>query len=159
PTVGRQLLRDPRALRIVALVLGAIGLMPGLPRLPFAAIVIALLVAASRLRSEEPDLAEADATRDEGAADLAVDPDDPRALIERLRVEPLELHLAYDVLDLTDQEAGGDLLQRVRSLRRQIAEELGVVMPAVRTSDDVTLDPSTYRILVHGVEVARGSAP
>jgi flagellar biosynthesis protein FlhA len=157
PTVGRQLLRDARALRIVALVLAAIGLMPGLPKLPFVVLVTGLFVAASRLGTgppaDEPDEAGAD------DADLAVDPDDPRALIERLRVEPLELHLAYDVLDLIDPDTGGDLLQRVRSLRRQIADELGVVMPAVRTSDDVTLDPATYRILVHGVEVARGSAP
>lgn len=157
PTVGRQLLRDARALRIAALVLGAIGLMPGLPKLPFIALVVGLLIASTR----SGNVADGDTVAESGDDDatLALDPDDPRALIDRLRIEPLELHLAYDVLDLTDQEAGGDLLQRVRSLRRQIAEELGLVMPFVRTSDDVTLDPSTYRILVHGVEVARGTAP
>ncbi|MFP4634925.1 MAG: flagellar biosynthesis protein FlhA [Nitriliruptoraceae bacterium] len=157
PVVGRQLFHDARTLRIAALVVLALGLMPGLPKLPFAVIIIGLLVAASRAGTTE------DAT-DEGAADAAdasveLDPDDPRALMDRMRVEPLELHLAYDVLDLTDQDAGGDLLQRVRSLRRQLAEELGIVIPFIRTSDDVTLEPATYRILVHGVEVARGSAP
>jgi flagellar biosynthesis protein FlhA len=156
PTVGRQLLRDPRALRIASVVLAGIGLLPGLPKLPFAALVIGLLVAASRRSSEAASEVEAAAADD---AVVALDPDDPRALIEQLRIEPIELHLAYDVLDLIDQEAGGDLLQRVRALRRQIGEELGVVMPLVRTCDDVTLPPSSYRILLHGVEVARGAAP
>jgi flagellar biosynthesis protein FlhA len=156
PTVGRQLLREPRALRIAAVVLAAIGLLPGLPKLPFVAMVVGLLVVAARRSAEDAS------TQDTTAPDetvVAMDPDDPRALIEQLRVEPLELHLAYDVLDLTDQEAGGDLLQRVRALRRQIGEELGLVMPLVRTCDDVTLPSSSYRILLHGVEVARGSAP
>jgi flagellar biosynthesis protein FlhA len=158
PTVGRQLLREPRALRTAALVLGAIGLMPGLPKLPFALLVITLLILAARGSATNKQAAEQGAQESEDAA-IELDPDDPRALIDRLRIEPLELHLAYDVLDLTDQDAGGDLLQRVRALRRQIADELGVVMPFVRTADDVTLDPATYRILVHGVEVARGTAP
>ncbi len=167
PMVGRQLLRDPRALRIGAAVLLLIGLLPGLPKLPFFAIVLGLIYASTRTTPSEVDVvADARAARrGESVAgggedeEIALDPDDPRALIERLRVEPLELHLAYDVLDLTDQDSGGDLLQRVRSLRRQIADELGVVLPAVRTSDDVTLDPANYRILVHGVEVGRGTAP
>ena len=155
PAVGRQLLHNPRALRIAALVLAGLALLPGLPKLPFAAIVIGLLVAAGR---SSADAAVAHEQAEEAAV-LPSDPDDPRALIEQLRIEPLELHLAYDVLDLTDQDVGGDLLQRVRSLRRQIGEELGVVMPLVRTCDDVTLPASSYRILLHGVEVARGTAP
>ncbi len=157
PAVGRQLFADARTLRIAALVIFVIGLMPGLPKIPFAVIVIALLVAAARSNTAK---AEAEVERQEqDDAEVALDPDDPRALIDRMRVEPLGLHLAYDVLDLTDQDAGGDLLQRVRSLRRQLADELGLVIPFVRTSDDVTLEPCTYRILVHGVEVARGTAP
>jgi flagellar biosynthesis protein FlhA len=158
PTVGRQLLREPRALRIAALVLGGLGLLPGLPKLPFIVIVIGLLVAASRSASASAAVdAAAEAGEETGL--VHADPDAPEALIEQIRVEPLELHLAYDVLDLTDQEAGGDLLQRVKALRRQVAEELGVVMPLVRTCDDVTLPSGTYRILLHGVEVARGTAP
>ncbi|WP_211262657.1 flagellar biosynthesis protein FlhA [Nitriliruptor alkaliphilus] len=158
PTVGRQLFRDPLVLRIGAVVTGALMLLPGLPKLPFFVIVVALAFASTRAAAAEKA---APATTDAsgGAVLPPPDPDDPKVLIEQLRVEPIELHLAYDVLDLTDHERGGDLLQRVRSLRRQVAEELGVVLPLVRTLDDVTLEPSTYRILLHGVEVARGGAP
>jgi flagellar biosynthesis protein FlhA len=157
PTVGAQLLREPRALRIAALVLAGIGLLPGLPKLPFLLLVGGLLFAASRASSVQAE--EEQQREEEISQSVQADPDDPRALIEQMRVEPLELHLAYDVLDLTDQEAGGDLLQRVKALRRQVAEDLGVVMPLVRTCDDVTLPSSSYRILLHGVEVARGTAP
>src|SRR5690606_10650569 len=90
---------------------------------------------------------------------VTVAPDSPEALLPGMRVEPLELHLAFDILDLIDTDRGGDLLDRVRALRSQIAQELGFVMPYVRTRDDVTLPPSTYRILLRGVEVARGTAP
>ncbi|GGI06731.1 flagellar biosynthesis protein FlhA [Egicoccus halophilus] len=160
PIVGRQLMRDPRVLRIAAGVMGGLGLLPGLPKLPFLVIVVSLLVMASRAAGDNA-AAVAQAAADGADADgvVRLDPDDPRALIDQLRVEPLELHLAYDVLDLTDPEVGGDLLQRVRALRRQIGEELGLVMPLVRTADDVTLPAGSYRILLHGVEVARGTAP
>jgi flagellar biosynthesis protein FlhA len=157
PTVGRQLFRDPLVLRIGAVVTAVLMLLPGLPKLPFALIVTALFVASTRAanRTDGPSAAGTDAT----STAPTLDPDDPKVLIEQLRVEPLELHLAYDVLDLTDPDRGGDLLQRVRALRRQVAEDLGVVLPLVRTLDDVTLEPSTYRVLLHGVEVARGGAP
>jgi flagellar biosynthesis protein FlhA len=76
-----------------------------------------------------------------------------------MRVEPLELEIAYDLIDLVDNSKGGDLLDRVRSLRRKLALELGVVIPLVRTRDNLELPASTYTIRVHGVEVGRGEAP
>jgi len=76
-----------------------------------------------------------------------------------MRVEPLELELAYDLIDLVDSSSGGDLLDRVRALRRKLALELGIVIPLVRTRDNLDLPPKTYAIRLHGVEVARGEAP
>ena len=154
-TLGRQLLRRRHALRIGAGVVVGMALVPGLPKLPFVLMAGALVVASSRT------LEDGDASESTGEADsaVAISPDDPEALIGQMRVEPLELHLAYDILDLIDQDAGGDLLERVRSLRRQVANDLGVVMPLVRTRDEITVPPSTYRILVNGVPVATGTAP
>jgi len=65
--------------------------------------------------------------------------------MSRMRSEPLELRLAYDLVDLAN---GGDLLPRIRELRRQLATELGMVMPQVNTSDDATLPAGEYRISV-----------
>ena len=76
-----------------------------------------------------------------------------------MRVEPLELEIAYDLIDLVDAAKGGDLLDRVRALRRKLALELGVVIPLVRTRDNLELPASTYTIRVHGVDVGRGEAP
>ena len=151
----RQLLGNPQALRLSAGVLLAIGLIPGLPKVPFIALSVGLFVASGRARTEAEQAA---AVHDEEPV-VKASSDDPEAMIGQLRVEPLELHLAYDVLDLIDPERGGDLLERVRALRHQIASELGFVMPLVRTRDDVSLESASYRILLHGVAVAEGTAP
>ena len=76
-----------------------------------------------------------------------------------MRVEPLELELAYDLIDLVDASTGGDLLDRVRALRRKLALELGIVIPPVRTRDNLDLPPTTYAIRMHGVEVGPGRGP
>jgi len=76
-----------------------------------------------------------------------------------MRIDPLELELAYDVVDLVDPAAGGDLLDRVRALRRKVALDVGVVIPPVRTRDSLDLPAHTYVVKVHGVEMGRGEAP
>ena len=92
-----------------------------------------------------------------GAAGPA--PDTPEELAVDMRVEPLELEIGLGLMDLADTARGGDLLDRVRALRRKVAMELGIVIPPVRTRDNLDLPPSVYAIRVHGVEVARGEAP
>ena len=154
PLLTRQLLGNPKAVRIAGFVIAGLGLLPGLPKVPFFALAGALLLAASRAKGR----VETEATEAEVAV-VETSPDDPEALVGQMRIEALELHLAYDALDLIDPSRGGDLLERVRSLRRQIAMELGLIMPYVRTRDDVALPSATYVILLHGVEVGRSSAP
>ena len=152
-----QVFGNRTAVRMGAGIIAAMGLLPGLPILPFFGIGLGLLVVSSRL----PDQVDTDGepARAPDAPEITISPDDPEALIADMHVEPLELHLAYDVLDLIDPLKGGDLLERVRSLRRSMANELGIVMPYVRTRDDVTLPAWSYRILLRGVEVGRGEAP
>jgi flagellar biosynthesis protein FlhA len=148
-----QVFGNPQAMRIGAVVVAALGMLPGLPKLPFLAIAGALWLIGRR------KAAPAEEAEVEAGPEIRVGPDDPEALIERIRVEPLELHLAHDILDLLDAHRGGDLMERVRSLRRQIADELGLVIPLLRARDDAALPPSTYRIILRGTEVGRGSAP
>jgi flagellar biosynthesis protein FlhA len=78
---------------------------------------------------------------------------------ENLKVDPLELLLAPDVVDLVDPARGGDLLDRVRALRRKTALDLGVILPPVRTRDGATLQPGTYEIRIGGSTVTTGEAP
>ena len=93
------------------------------------------------------------------AADVPPPQDPTDAIRTEMRVEPLELEIAYDLVDLVDASRGGDLLDRVRALRRKLALELGMVIPLVRTRDNLDLPPHTYTIRVHGVEMGRGEAP
>ena len=92
---------------------------------------------------------------DEGEAPL--DPDDPQLLAGEIRPEPLGLELAVDMVDLVDPAVGGDLLDRVRALRRKLALELGLIIPAVHTRDNMDLLPGEYAIMMHGVEMAPGT--
>ena len=153
----RQLGQQRQAVRLAGAAIVLLGLIPGLPKLPFFAVGGAMLFVSTRLR----DTAEAEQRPGLPAPDApaAPAPDSPEALVEQMRVEPLELEVAFDLVDLVDPGRGGDLLERVRALRRKLAGELGVVIPLVRTRDNLNLPAHTYTIRVHGVELARGQAP
>jgi flagellar biosynthesis protein FlhA len=143
-----------QALQVASVCIGGIALIPGLPKVPFVMVGVGLWVVASRVK--RADAAEAA----EAAQELAAPTEQPEAdLTTEMRVEPLELEVAFGLMDLVDPDRGGDLLTRVRSLRRKIALELGVVVPPVRTRDNIELPPHGYVIRVHGVEVGRGEAP
>jgi flagellar biosynthesis protein FlhA len=152
--VASQLLARKDALRAAAVVVGLLGLLPGLPKVSFLGLAAALFFASSRKKADGvgPDAKQAEHA-------MVANPDDPQALLNEIRVEPLELELGHGILDLIDTSGGGDLLPRVKALRRQIALELGFIMPMIRTRDDLSLSPEAYRILLHGVEVGRGVAP
>ena len=134
----------------------ALGLVPAMPKLPFFIVGGTLLFLATRIG--KPSDAPAEPTPEE-VAPTSPQKDSPMAIAQDMRVEPLELELAYDLIDLVDAASGGDLLDRVRALRRKLANEIGIVVPLVRTRDNLDLPPRHYAIRVHGVEVARGQAP
>lgn len=158
--MGNELLaqfgKQKQAMQIAGGMILALGLVPGLPKLPFLIIGAAALFIATRMKEpgEEPEV-------EPDIEDLPIAPqkDSPMQIAQDMRVEPLELELAYDLIDLVDAASGGDLLDRVRALRRKLAQEIGIVVPLVRTRDNLDLPPRHYAIRVHGVEVARGQAP
>jgi flagellar biosynthesis protein FlhA len=156
-TVARQLTQNRRALQIGGGAALALCLIPGLPKIPF--LVVGGLVLFIAHRQKATDSAESEAIEQEATQ---AQPDATESLLGEMRVDPLELALAPDLVDLVgsgDVATGGDLLDRVRALRRKVALELGVVMPPVRTRDDLDLPLSTYAIRISGVEVGRGQAP
>lgn len=147
-----QLLRSPVALRVAALSVATLGLMPQMPKLPFFALGGVLAFLATRAGTPPEDAPVEAAAAEESGERTEV-------MLEQVRVEPLELELATDLLDLLDPARGGSLMERVRALRKRIASDLGLVVPPVRTRDAVALPASAYVIRVHGVETARGEAP
>jgi flagellar biosynthesis protein FlhA len=151
-----QFSRQRTAVRVGGVAVLVMGLIPGLPFLPFALVGGVTLLVGMRLA--DPD--ERAATAASAAAEVpALSPDSPQQLAIDMRVEPLELEVAYDLVELVDPASGGDLLDRVRALRRKMALDLGIVLPLVRTRDNLDLPPHTYAVRVHGVEVGRGEAP
>ncbi|GAA3801577.1 flagellar biosynthesis protein FlhA [Nocardioides panacisoli] len=151
--VGQVLARQ-LPLRVAGAGALVLCLIPGLPKIPFIVAGGAMLLLSSRV-DENPEGA-ADVA--EGTAELAV-PDSPELLAAEIRVDPLGLELSADLIDLVDSRSGGDLLDRVKALRRKIAGELGIVIPPVRTRDNMELPLHTYAITLFGAEVARGEAP
>ncbi|SNS49336.1 flagellar biosynthesis protein FlhA [Geodermatophilus saharensis] len=150
-----QLGRFRQPVRIAGGAALALCLIPGLPKLPFLVIGGAFLLMAARMQEVPAD----DETAPAAEADDEPRPDSPEAIAERMRVDPLELEVAFDLVDLVDTARGGDLLDRVKALRRKVAMETGLVIPLVRTRDNLDLPASQYVIWLNGVPAAKGSSP
>jgi flagellar biosynthesis protein FlhA len=142
-----QLAGRARPLAVAAGVLGMLGLFPGLPALPF--VVPAAILGVTAFRMERKGAP--------APAAAAAAPTGPENVDALLPIDPLQLELGYGLLGLLGEAAGsGDLLERIRALRRQCATELGIVVPPVRIRDNVTLGANQYALRLRGVEVARG---
>jgi flagellar biosynthesis protein FlhA len=162
--VLKQFAHQHKVLRMGGLVVAAFAIVPGLPKLPFLVVGGLTYIMGRRLAGTEQTLlaeeqAEAAALAAADAASGAAPLDEVDDLARRMRVEPIGLELAVDLVDLADPGMGGDLLDRVKALRRKLALEIGVIIPPVRTRDNLELPQSVYTINIHGVEVGRGSAP
>lgn len=153
--IVRQLTRHKTPLQVAGGGAVALCLIPGMPKLPFLLVGGALLLASTRV-VEETD--EADTSGDVPAM-AATSTDTPEQMVADIQIDPIGLELSADLIDLVDPASGGDLLDRVKALRKKVASDIGVVMPPVRTRDNLELPMKTYVITLFGVEVARGEAP
>ena len=151
--VGTQVFGQRRALAVAAVLLGLIGIVPGMPNLPFLLFAGILGYAAWRLKKHEdaaaaPDTPDAVAPGAAPVAELSWD--------EVAPVEPLGLEVGYKLIALVDKAQGGELLTRLKGVRRKLTQDLGFLIPAVHVRDNLEMAAGQYRILVHGVPVAGG---
>lgn len=153
-TLTKQLLSSPLVLIIVGITITVLGVftpMGVVVTLPIAAVWFFI---ASRLNKQQK-IAEVESeidTEDEAAEEIRK----PENVISLLQVDPIELEFGYGIIPLADVHQGGDLLDRVVMIRRQIALELGSIVPIVRLRDNIQLAPNAYSIKIKGVEVAKG---
>jgi len=154
--VVTQILAQRQAIRIGGVAVILLAMIPGLPKLPF--LVLGGTVLMIGMRANDPHTKPVDAGNADQTSAVPA-PDSTEALVNEMRVEPLELELAFDLVDLVDVGTGGELLDRVKALRRKLALEIGMVIPMVRIRDNVDLPPGSYAIRLNGVEVARGESP
>ncbi len=149
--VVAQILHHPRVLQLAGISLLILGLVPGLPHLPFLLLGLLFLflhsVSVRRKREEEAPLP---VTEEPPPAD------ESEAVMRLIAAEPLEVELGLGLLSLADPSQGGDLIERIKAIRRQLALELGFVMPLVRVRDNLDLPAHQYVIKMRGGEVARG---
>ncbi|MEO5779254.1 MULTISPECIES: flagellar biosynthesis protein FlhA [Arthrobacter] len=155
-TASSQLMQSPNALAIAGVAAIAMALIPGMPPIPFVLVGAGMLLASRRITAQQK--ADEKVLEDEETALNFPEMDPNEKLLEDMRIHPVEILLAPDLVDMVSG-ASDDLLARVRSLRHKIAMELGLVIPPVRTRDSVDLPPATYSIRIAGVEAGRGTAP
>ena len=150
--VADQMFRSPKVLTAGAIVVTALGFVPGMPLAPFL-VLGGSLAAASRLAKP------AATAEDAGHQQLALQPamSEEEQIAEMLPVEALEIEVGYALVPLVDAREGGELVKRIAGLRRSVATELGIILPPVHLRDNLELSSGEYRLMVHGVEVARGS--
>jgi flagellar biosynthesis protein FlhA len=149
---GTQLLGRRRAVTMTAGIVTLLGFMPGMPLLPLAALAGALMFTA---RSLPKDGASAGTLKPSEKADSAKRT--PQDEIEAaLQLDMLALEVGYELVSVVDTTRGGTLLERVASLRQQLAKELGVVIPPVHVCDNLQLGADQYRVLVLGAEIGVG---
>jgi flagellar biosynthesis protein FlhA len=151
--VTKQVFGHQRALTVAALLMGLIGIVPGMPNLPFLALAAVLGFAAWKLRQRAGHADEADQP---AGVDAATAPVAELGWDEIRPVEPLALEVGYRLIALVDKAQGGELLARLKGVRRKLTQELGFLVPAVHVRDNLELAPGQYRVLVHGVPVAGG---
>jgi len=155
-----QMLTRKRPLKVVAALLSAIGLLPGMPHILFLGLGGVAAWASTRAKdgSASPEAADpahplARATEPRNVADEKTQ----RGEIEAaLPVEMLALEVGLDLLNMVDAARGGELLKRIATLRKQLAGELGLIVPAVHIRDDLRMRPGCYRVLLSGVVIAEG---
>ena len=153
PAVRKQVFGQKRALIVAALLMGLVGIVPGMPNLPFLVLAAVLGYAAWRLHKRGAT----DARVEDEDAELASAPTTAELSWDEVRpVEPLGLEVGYKLIALVDKSQGGELLARLKGVRRKLTQDLGFLIPAVHVRDNLELAPGQYRILVHGVPVATG---
>jgi flagellar biosynthesis protein FlhA len=153
--LGRQILHQvlvsPRVLGISATILAILGVIPGMPHLVFLSIASIVGYAAWVLANRPPP--------PDPAAQPAAPASDGDASWDDLQpVDQLGLELGYRLIALVDKNRQGDLLNRIKGVRRKFAQEVGFLPPAVHVRDNLELKPSAYRITLRGVVVGEGEA-
>jgi flagellar biosynthesis protein FlhA len=153
--IFKQLTKYHKPLFMAALTLAVIGIVPGMPTLPFA-LLSALLAAVAYMvykYEQAKELEEAqerakellkESKKEESPDELVVQP------------EPITLEIGYSLIPLVDESQNGEVVKKIKNLRKQLAKELGIIIPLIHLRDNLELKPNEYRILLRDVEVARG---
>ena len=153
-TLISQLFGIPRALYIVGITIIVLGLVTPLQDIIFVGLGVIFVVCGRMVQSTiETARIESEVDAEEEVAEEIRQPENVNSL---LQVDPIELEFGYGIIPLADVNQGGDLLDRVVMIRRQIALELGTVVPIIRLRDNIQLNPNQYIIKIKGIQISEG---
>jgi flagellar biosynthesis protein FlhA len=146
--IKKQVFTQPKAIALSAVMLFTFALIPGMPKFSFIVVAAAMAFFSYKLlrsteKEKEPEEAPPAAVVDTSAELL-------------VPLDPLGLEVGYGLISLVDAVQGGELLHRIKALRKQLANDMGFIMPAVHIRDNLQLKPNEYSFLIKGIEVARG---
>ncbi len=153
-TVVRQIGFQTKPAWMASGVLALLAVLPGLPAIPFLALsggaaLTGYLGGQERKQETNEDLPE--------KPEAEVLPAQSTPVQDLLQIDPVEVEIGYALIPLVDESQKGDLMERIRLLRKQAAQELGILVPPIRIRDDVRLPPDEYAVKIRGSEAARGS--
>ncbi len=151
-----QLTAQSRPLYVAGSMLAAFGFMPGLPKLPFFAVAGIALAGGYFIRRQQ-QVAELAALIPAPLTPKEPEQLGPQQVIQMMSVDPLEVEVGYGLIPIVDESSGGGLLRRITMIRRQLALDLGLVLPTVRVRDNLQHAPNAYVVKLRGVEIARGT--
>ena len=150
----KQLFGYPKVLNVVGIVLILLGIVTPLNLVLFCSFGIALMIVAYNLnKTLGKESIKEEVEQEETEAEEIRKPEN---VVSLLSVDPIELEFGYGIIPLADVNQGGDLLDRVVMIRRQIALELGTVVPIIRLRDNIQLNPNQYVIKIKGIQIAEG---
>jgi flagellar biosynthesis protein FlhA len=150
--LSRQLTSKHRPILIVGAMLGLMGLVPGLPTVPFILAGLAATAVGQLSKRRAAEVRAATSKRDAAA----VETESGERTEDYLKLDMLEAEIGYALIPLVDLAQGGDLLERISTIRKQLAQDVGVILPPVRIRDNVQLKPGRYVIKLKGNEIASG---
>ncbi len=147
-----QLTYHHRALKLVSAILCIFGIVPGMPTVPFL-MLAAIVFGISNISAKQQNAIE-NVAEPEQKTQAALDT--PEEVQSLLPLDALELEVGYGLIPLVDEEKTGNLLSRIRSIRRQFALDMGVIVPSLHLRDNLQLKPGEYRVLIKGNAMATG---
>ena len=150
--VARQLTSNPRVLYVASGIIGVMGAVPGMPNLVFLSTATLLAVLGYRRSQtpEEPEIIE-------GATVSKTEPSRPELSWDDVSsLDAIGLEVGYRLIPLVDQAQGGDLLSRIKGVRKKMSQEMGFLVDTVHIRDNLDLGPNTYRLTIHGVVMGEG---
>ena len=151
-----QMTVQARPLYVAGAMLAVFGMMPGLPKLPFF-MVAGISAGGGYLITRSQKAEQLAALTAIPIAEPEPEQLGPQQVIQMMNIDPLEVEVGYGLIPIVDEQAGGGLLRRITMIRRQLALELGIVLPTVRVRDNLQHAPNAYVVKLRGVEIARGT--